>query len=366
MPVPVGAALLPHLPDRSVGSTGTSCPTRVSDLPGTYEGWITPISLPWKGYPSMISTITLNPAVDKTVYVSKLVCNDTNRVLKVETDAGGKGINCSRMLKRLGAETLAVAFLGGKTGDFVRTVLDKEGIPHDCVQTKQATRTCICVEDASGTPPTTFNERGGPIEHPELVALLERAKDASRKSSYVVFGGSVPVGVNPDIYAVLIQIASAGGAKAVLDADGDAFMQGVKSKPFMIKPNRDEAEHILNEEFSSKADVARGALKLSELGIELVVISLGKQGAIACYQGSVYDATSPQVKAVSTIGSGDSMIAGMLCALEQGAGIEDALRLGCAAGAATAMSNGADIGDKADVDKLIAEAKVSRLEFAPA
>lgn len=314
----------------------------------------------------MISTITLNPAVDKTVYVSKLAPNDTNRVQKVETDAGGKGINCSRMLQRLGAETLAVGFLGGKTGEFVRAILDKEGIPHDFVQTKQPTRTCICVEDATDAPPTTFNERGGPIEHPELVALLEKAKDCCRKSSYVVFGGSVPVGVNPDIYKVLIQIASAGGAKTVLDADGDAFAEGLAMKPFMIKPNRDEAEHLLKTEFSSKVDVARAALKLSETGVELVVISLGKQGAIACYHGAVYDATPPDVKAVSTIGSGDSMIAGVLFALEQSMPIEDALRLGCAAGAATAMSSGADIGEKADVDSLVSGVTISRMEFAPA
>jgi len=314
----------------------------------------------------MISTVTLNPAVDKTVYVSKLTCNDTNRVLKVETDAGGKGINCSRMLRRLGAETLAVAFLGGRTGDFIRAVLDAEGVPHDCVPTSKPTRTCICVEDTTGMPPTTFNERGGPIDHSELVLLLEKAKDAARRSSFVVFGGSVPVGVNPDIYKVLIQIAANGGAKAVLDADGDAFMDGLRQKPFMIKPNRDEAEHLLGEVFESKADVARAALKLSEMGVELVVISLGKQGAIACYQGTVYDASAPEVKSVSTIGSGDSMIAGMLYALERNAGIEDALRLGCAAGAATAMSDGADIGEKTDVDALVSQVKVTKLEFSPA
>lgn len=314
----------------------------------------------------MISTITLNPAVDKTVYVPKLLCNDTNRVLKVETDAGGKGINCSRMLKRLGADTLAVAFLGGATGEFVRAILNREDIPHDCVPTAKPTRTCICVEDTSGAPPTTFNERGGPIDHAELVALFEKAKDTARKSSYIVFGGSVPVGVNPDVYKVLIQIARNGGAKAVLDADGEAFGEGAKNKPFMIKPNRAEAEQILGTKFSSKGDVARASLRFSEMGIELAVISLGKQGAIACYQGTVYDATTPEVKAVSTIGSGDSMIAGILYGLEQEMGIEDALRLGCAAGAATAMSNGADIGEKADVDELFSQSKVTKLEFAPA
>ena len=314
----------------------------------------------------MISTVTLNPAVDKTVYVSKLVPNDTNRVIKVETDAGGKGINCCRMLARLGAETAALAFLGGKNGEFVRAVLEKEGIPVDCVATAKATRTCIAIEDSTDLPPTTFNERGGPIEHSELVALLEKTKDLACRSSFVMFGGSVPLGVNNDIYNVLVQIASNGGAKAVLDADGEPLAEGIKARPFMVKPNLEEAERLLGGTCQSKADVARAALKIAEGGIELVIISLGKQGAVACYGGMVYDAVPPAVEEVSTVGSGDSMIAGVVHAIDRGLKIEDALRLGCAAGAATAMSDGVDIGEKSDVDKLIREVKIKRIEPATA
>lgn len=313
----------------------------------------------------MITTVTLNPALDKTVHINKLVPNDANRVVDVETDAGGKGVNCSRMLRELGAKTKAITFLGGKPGDYIRMVLDREGVPLDFVQTVKPTRTCICVEEAANLPPTTFNERGGPIEHAELVSLLEKAKDASRESSYMVFGGSVPLGVHQDVYNALIQIAVAGGAKAVLDADGEAFAEGVRAKPFMIKPNRDEAERYLGTQFESRSDVARAALKFADMGIELVVISLGKQGAIACYEGSIYDIACPQVKTISTIGSGDSLIAGVLHGLRSGMPIEDVLRLGCAAGAATAMSNGSDIGRKSDVDKLMPDIGITRMESAP-
>lgn len=309
----------------------------------------------------MISTITLNPSIDKTVYVSKLVCNDTNRVSKVEIDAGGKGINCSRMLAELGAETRALAFLGGATGGYIRFVLEKAGVGLDYVDTARPTRVNICIEDTTGGPPTTLNERGGPIEHKELVELFERAKDISRQSSYVVIGGSVPLGVNPDVHKVLVQIASNAGAKVVLDADGEALIDGLQSKPFMIKPNRDEAERLLNVTFQSKTDVAHGALELSKLGIELVIISLGKQGAVACYEGCIYDASSPQCETVSTIGSGDSLIAGVVCGLEQSLPIEQCLALGCAAGAATACSDGTDIGKKAVVDSLLKQAKVTKI-----
>jgi len=313
----------------------------------------------------MISTITLNPSIDKTIYIPKLLPNDTNRVLSVEIDAGGKGINCSRMLKRLGAETRVVALLGGKSGDYVASVLRKEDIDLEMIATGKPTRTCVCVEESTGLPPTTFNERGGPIEHKELVDFLELAKNISRQSSYLVFGGSVPPGINNEVYRVLIDIASAGGARSVLDADGDALVEGLKARPFMIKPNRDEAERLLGVEFKSKSDVARAALSLSERGIEVVVISLGRQGAMACQDGVIYHATPPEVKSVSTIGSGDSMIAGMLFAFANGAGIEEALKMGCAAGAATAMSSGADIGLKADVDELLGQVKVGRIEPTP-
>ncbi len=153
----------------------------------------------------MISTVTLNPTVDKTVYVTRLSPNDTNRVLRVETDAGGKGINCSRMLKRLGCDTRVITFIGGNTGDFVRAILERECIQADCITIAKPTRTCICVEESAGAAPTTFNERGGPIEHNELVSLFEKTKDAAQHSSYMVFGGSVPVGINQDVYKVLVQ-----------------------------------------------------------------------------------------------------------------------------------------------------------------
>lgn len=314
----------------------------------------------------MISTVTLNPAIDKTIHISKLAPNDTNRVIDIEVDAGGKGINCSRMLQRLGAETMALAFLGGDTGDYIKLVLDKAKIDLDFVTTERPTRTCIAIEEATDVPPTTFNERGGPIEHRELVEMIERVKDLARKSKYIVFGGSIPTGVNQDVYKVLLDIAQAGGAKTVLDADGEALIQGLKAKPFMIKPNRDEAERILGVEFGSFADVARGALSLSEQGIKLVVISLGNQGAIACYENTIYHALPPKVKAVSTIGSGDSFIAGLLYAIDNGQSIEDALKVACAAGAATAMSDGTDIGQKENVDKLIGDVKVTTAEPAKA
>ena len=129
------------------------------------------------------------------------------------------------------------------------------------------------------------------------------------------------------------------------------------------RPNRDEAERLVGKAFNSKTDAAKAALKLCDTGIELVVISLGKQGAIAAYENMVYDVTPPEVKVISSIGSGDSMIAGILYGFEKEMPVEDALRLGCAAGAATAMSNGTEIGSKKNVEKILEQVKVQKLNL---
>jgi 1-phosphofructokinase family hexose kinase len=308
----------------------------------------------------MISTITLNPSIDKTVYVTKLQQNDTNRIIKVEMDAGGKGVNCSRMLKRLGCETQIVTLLGGDSGEFIKTVLNREAIPLSYVETARPTRTCIAIEEQGGVPPTTLNEKGGPVDHDELVNLLEMVKNIAADSSYVVLGGSVPLGLNQDVYNVLIQICVAKGCKTVLDTDGAALAEGIKAKPFMIKPNRAEAERLIGKSFTTKNDVYFGALSIAEMGIPLVIISMGKLGAVAAYEGYVYDVSSPKVRAVSTIGSGDSFVAGVVAALDRGEDIQDALRLGAAAGAAPAMSNATEIGARADVDRLLGEVKVTK------
>ncbi len=308
----------------------------------------------------MISTVTCNPSVDKTLYVPKIDVHDTNRITKVEVDAGGKGVNCSRMLKELGSMTTAVTFLGGKTGEFVKHTLRNEGIDFQFVETATPTRTCIAIEEVENNPPTTFNEKGGPVTHKEIVDLLEIVKNICKESSYLAIGGSLPLGANPDIYNRFMQIAVTADCKVCLDTDGEPLAEGVKGKPFMIKPNRDEAERLLSTEFESKSDVARGAVELAKRGIELVVISLGKQGLVACYEGNVYDVAAPGVEVKSTIGSGDSLVAGILSGLENGQGIEAALKLGAAAGAATAMTDGTEIGQREDIDKLLPEVTISK------
>ncbi len=308
----------------------------------------------------MITTITLNPAIDKTIYVERIELNDANRVAKVETDVGGKGISCSRMAKNLGGDTQVIAFLGGKTGDYIESVLKGQGVPLTRIHTHAQTRTCIAIEECANVPPTTFNERGGPITEKELANLLAAVEKAADDSDYLVMGGSVPNGVPVEIYCQLAQIAARHGAKAILDADGPSLNCALDTKPFMIKPNLDEARRLLGRNLSTLDEIVDAARELNN-HVELAVISMGRDGAMAAYHDEVYQVSSPDVKTVSTIGSGDSMVAGILVGLERGMDIADALRLGAAAGASTAMSDGTDIGTRENAERLMAGAVVRRV-----
>ena len=313
------------------------------------------------GSTAMIATVTLNPAFDRTIYVRGFRVGDTNRIERTEADAGGKGINAARMLAELGAETVALGFIGGRTGRFIEHVLAEEGIPTDFLHTKAETRTNVDVQDLAGGPPTGLNDRGGPITPHELDALRARVRFWAAKSKTVIVGGSVPQGAEPGIYRELIEIVQIEDARAVLDADDEPLSLGLTAHPMMIKPNVDEAGRLCGRELRTVEDVATAARDLLQRGIEIVVVSMGERGAVAVRGNEVWHAVPPKVEAVSTVGSGDSMVAGISLGLAQGRSLPESLALGSAAGAATAMTSGAEMGKRKDVDRLLPRVVLNRL-----
>jgi len=309
----------------------------------------------------MISTVTLNPALDKCVYVETLLPNDTNRIVKVEVDAGGKGFNASRVLKELGSETIALGFLGGQTGKYIEHVLRSDGISVDAVYTGSDTRTNICIQDISGLPPTTLNEAGARTSEEELEALFAKVMQVASKSSMIVIAGSLPPGAPVDTYKRLVKLACEAGSKVILDSDGEPMRIGMEAAPFMIKPNRDEVGRLVDIDIQSNEDAARAAELLASRGIELIVISMGSRGALVRSREGTWFASPPDIKPVSTIGSGDSMVAGFAHALSQGRPIVEALMWGSAAGAATAMTDGTGICKRHQVLELLDKVQVQEL-----
>jgi len=308
----------------------------------------------------MIVSVTLNPCIDHVLFVDGLKSYDTNRVSRVEKDAGGKGVNLSRVVAELGSATLATGFLGGDSGTFVRAVLDRQGVDHRFVETKVETRTNFSIEDGSGKPPTTLNERGGPITPDELSELKGLLAELTPQCRWIALGGSLPQGVPVDVFREIAMLGRAHGCKVMLDADGEALKEGLKARPDFIKPNGPEAGRLLGREIESDGDALAAARELLSLASPdgFAVLSRGRDGAIVATAEGLFVGESPEVEAKSTIGSGDSLIGGLLWALEDGKPLPEAFRWGLASGAATAMTDGSDIARRRDVIALFKRAIV--------
>ena len=308
----------------------------------------------------MILSVTLNPCIDQTLFVDGLKPHDTNRVVRAETDAGGKGVNLSRVAVELGGVSVATGFLGGGPGAYVRKVLDLQGVGHDFVEVAGDTRTNFSVEDGSGEPPTTFNTKGPGVSDEEWDLLVERAKEWCQKSGWVALGGSLPQGVPVDAYLVLGRIAKAAGSRLSLDADGEAMRRGLEAKPHFIKPNGKEAGRLLGRSIEKIEDAIFAAEELLQyLEPEGVcVVSLGADGAVLASGKTTLIGRPIEVETKSTIGSGDSMVGAILCAFGMGMPLAEAFKLGIAAGAATATTDGAEIARKSVVEELLLRAQV--------
>ena len=310
----------------------------------------------------MILTVTFNPSIDRALFVESLKTGDTNRVVRTEVDAGGKGVNLSRVAHELGADTLAIGFLGGSTGSMIRSTLDGHGVAHDFLQVAGETRTNLSIEETGEErPPTTLNERGPELCLEDVAQLRSHCQlYAEKHQGWVCLCGSVPPGVPKAAYLDFGKMLKAQNCKLLVDADGELLSEGIKCKPDLIKPNIHEAERLLGVRIESE-EGAISALKelvamLDEDG--MAILSMGEQGALLSAGGAYYRGMTPQVDAKSTIGSGDSMLGAFLWAQESRLSIEESFRYGLAAGAATAMTDGSQIGQKGEITRLFTEATV--------
>lgn len=303
----------------------------------------------------MILTVTLNPCIDLALFTNGLDLHDSNRVQRSELDAGGKGVNLSRMVVELGGETFATGFLGGMTGDHIAAMLKSKGVPMEFVEVEDETRTNVSVESGDG-PPTVFNAPGARVTGLEWESLLGIVGRRLKPDIWVALGGSLPPGAPAESYQVLGEMARAAGANLLLDADKDALKHGLAAGPDFVKPNQDEAERLLGTQITSVGsafDAARTLyVRLLDSGSAdpTVVVSLGSRGAVLVNGREALFAVPPPIQAKSTIGSGDSFLGGYLVGLQRGLDVRQCLALGVAAGAATAQSDGTRIGTRGEVD----------------
>ena len=310
----------------------------------------------------MILTITLNPAVDETLTVHQLQLGETNRIKETDIDPGGKGLNVARVVKRLGRPCVAAMLLGGETGHFIRNRLEREGVDIAAVEIPEPTRVNISVLDESTGVQTNLNHEGPQVTAAELHALEARIEEWLPETVVMAIGGSLPPGTPVDAYAHLIEWVRKDDVRTILDTSGDALVEGVKARPYMIKPNVREAEKLLGRKLATDSDIVQAGRELVAGGIEIVVISMGSRGSIAVSADGAWKAVSPEVRAETTIGAGDSLVAGLAIGTFEHSSLADSLALGTAAAAATVMTHGTELCRVEDVQALLPRVKVERLQ----
>ncbi|WP_274651140.1 1-phosphofructokinase [Paenibacillus humicola] len=301
----------------------------------------------------MITTVTLNAAIDKTYYLPRFPIGQVTRVSNMSVDAGGKGLNVARVIKQLGFPVMAAGFVGGYNGQYIENTLKQSGIPHDFVHVDGESRICLNIIDESAATSSELLEPGPSITEEQIGELKRKLAGLAARSRVVCFSGSLPAGVPLDIYADLIRIAKAEGAFVFLDTSGEALRCGLEAGPCLIKPNEEEAIALLGKAGGGEEDYFRALEDFCGNRISRTVVSLGGSGALALWEGSRYRIRIPAVPVVNTVGSGDAFLAGMAAALADGRGPEDCLRLAAAAGTANALQRRTGWVEPADVDNLL-------------
>jgi 6-phosphofructokinase 2 len=305
----------------------------------------------------MVYTITLNPALDRTLWVEKIQPDDSNRIEREERYAGGKGIDVSKVLTTLELRNNALGFIGGFAGEEVEGRLLNEGISCDFIRISGETRTNIVVNDMSNGKQTVFTASGPEIRPHELMRIIHKVEKLERPD-IVVISGSLPPGIHPGIYRKLVAIAKDKGARVILDTDGNALKVGVQGFPEVIKPNIHELSRLVGTGLKGIDAITRAAVNVHKQGVKIVLVSMGAKGILLVSKSKRYLASPPKVKVENTIGAGDSAVAGFVYGLVKGKSIRDALIYSVAAGTATTLRPGTALCQKDDFLQLITKVKV--------
>ena len=309
----------------------------------------------------MIYTVTLNPALDKTVEIPGMALDTVNRITEMRTDPGGKGINVSKVIAKLGGDSRAVGILGGESGRTLEKLLENENFTTQFRFVEGQTRTNIKIIDRVGHTNTDINEPGLTVTDADLDALLNDLLAEVHAGDIVVLAGSLPKGAPQDTYRVWTSACKNAGARVFLDVDGALLAEGLKAAPYLIKPNDDELSRLAGKKLETIEELTAEGQKLLESGIERVVISLGGRGALYLRKDSTIYAEGLKVPVGSTVGAGDSVVAALAYAESQDMSEEDAVRLSTATGAANVMCSGTQAAERSVIEELLPKVRFSKL-----
>lgn len=309
----------------------------------------------------MIYTVTLNPAIDKTVTIPNFSAGKVNRIQSLRIDAGGKGINVTKCLDSLGVKSIAGAILGGAAGEQILALLAQKGLRTLTVAVSGQTRTNLKIIDQEQCENTDINEPGPDVPESALLELRNQIGAKICPGDIVILSGSLPKGADVSLYRRWISYFNALGAVVFLDADGPAMQEGIQAKPYLIKPNGAELSRIAGKALTAQQEFIEAGEALMRTGIREVVISLGSDGAIFLSEDGKFKANALNVPVLSTVGAGDSMVAAMAYGLEKKLPRAKKIQLAIAMGAASVMCDGTQAPDAELVWKLAEQVEIQEV-----
>jgi 1-phosphofructokinase/tagatose 6-phosphate kinase len=314
----------------------------------------------------MIITVTLNAALDKTLEVPNFTPGRRHRTVAQTTMPGGKGVNIARAIKRLGQPVIATGFIGGATGTRIVEALGDEAILNGFVGIREESRTNTAVLDPTSGLHTEINERGPAVSAHELELFRDKLLYLAKGASVCVFAGSLPRGLEPDVYAGLIREVKRLGVSTIVDTDGEPLRLATRAEPNIISPNELEAEELVGHEFNDVEDRAQAVVEMTELGADEAIMTVfdGCYARVLDDGGpTLYRVRIEEQEARSRIGSGDAFLAGYVAARYAGHTPVECLRYGVACGAESTQHFGAGLLDSAAVERLLPEVEVQHLEI---
>ncbi len=314
----------------------------------------------------MIITVTLNAAIDKSLSVPNFRLGRRHRTVEQTTLAGGKGVNVARTLKTLGQPVIATGFAGGATGTRIVEQLTSESILNDFVRIREESRTNTAVHDPTNGQQTEINERGPRVTESEVELFRDKLLYLARGADIVVFAGSLPPGIDPDLYADLIRELRRMDLVTIVDTDGEPLRHAVRSEPTVVSPNVLEAEELVGHEFNDDEDRTIAVHEMRQLGAREAIMTV-PDGCFAFVEedgepGLMRVRIEPR-EPVAAVGAGDAFLAGYVAARYGGRTASECLSFGVACGAESTQRLGAGLIDPHKVERLLPEVDVERLEL---
>lgn len=310
-----------------------------------------------------VLTVTMNPAIDQTVFVPGFSAGEVNRVERTQSNAGGKGVNVASLLADYGCDVAATGLLGSHNPTLFEELFTSKKIRDLFVRVTGSTRVGIKIINEKNAETTDINFPGLCPESTDMNILHDTITRLAKECEWIVFAGSLPNGVRPDFYRRMIEdIKTHSDCKIALDTSGPALTEALKAMPDLIKPNKDELVEMLNIQLNTLDAVAKAAHVLLDRGIKTVVVSMGAEGALAADADCTLHAQPGPVTLLSTVGAGDAMVSGMVAGDLDGRTLEERIALATAFSVAVLSQVGSDLPSHVVMQKVASQVVVTQVK----